>query len=92
MKTRVSLSFETSWNSKNNASAISEPAKLLMKQRKDPFSGKRFGNLTVRGYHHKDNYGHHFYSCRCNCRSDNCKKMIIARKDSLLRGEFPKCS
>lgn len=86
----MSLSFEKSWNVKNSE-IISEPGKLLMKQRKDPFVGKKFGHISVRGYHHKDDYGHHFYSCRCSCKSPACKKIIVARKDSLLRGELPKC-
>ena len=92
MKTKLTVSFEKGWNIKKSEVIVSDSHKLIMKQRKDPLAGKRFGHLIVRWFHHKDNYGHQFYTCRCSCKDPNCKRIVIARKDSLLRGEYPKCN
>ena len=49
-------------------------------------TGKRFKNLTVIAYSHKDPYGSLMWRCRCDCG-----KETIVRSTSLRKGQIESC-
>lgn len=58
----------------------------MTKSLTEKFNGKRFGKLTVIGFHHKDKHYHKYYECACDCGNTT-----IVNESNIKRGLTKSC-
>ncbi|HEX9138972.1 MAG TPA: hypothetical protein VF848_04235 [Steroidobacteraceae bacterium] len=59
----------------------------MAKGKRTDLTGRVFGNLTVLSGSYRDNFGHMWWQCRCNCGTE-----VFKPARNLLSGKVRSCS